>query len=129
MKKVRVICDLPNASLLISGVVFSHLEDGGVISEPLDQEAADDFLSINGYSLYESDEDEVEAPKAPPVEPPPVTRAPTKAEKAAAAKAAAEAKAAEDAKVAEVDAAVSVSVSEAVSDTNINPAPEDGEVF
>jgi hypothetical protein len=57
----RVICDLPNASDEISGVKFHPLEDGGLISDEIDQETADYFASIAGYSL-----DDDSAPSAAP---------------------------------------------------------------
>lgn len=47
----RVICDLPNASDEIRGVKFHPLEEGGLISDEIDDELASVFASINGYSL------------------------------------------------------------------------------
>lgn len=58
----RVICDLPNASLEISGVRFQKLDDGRFISDEIGDEATALFLSIPGYVL---DEDEAEPVKAP----------------------------------------------------------------
>lgn len=50
----KIICTRPNASLLISGVKFTPLEDGsGIISEEISDEAAELFLSIPGYALAE----------------------------------------------------------------------------
>ena len=101
--QTRVICDLPNASDCINGVKFTPLADGGMISDLISKDVAKKFLSINGYSEYESDDGEDDAPPAPPVpEAPkaPATRPPTKAQKAAEAKAAEEAQ-----KAAEVEQA------------------------
>jgi len=49
----RVICDLPNASLEISGVRFQKLDDGRFISDEIGDEATALFLSIPGYVLDE----------------------------------------------------------------------------
>lgn len=83
----RVICNRPNASTEINGIRFHPLEDGRLISDEIEGEALDLFLSISGYELDE-DPDE-KAPPASPAEPP----APklTKAQQKAAEKAAAEA--------------------------------------
>lgn len=80
----RVICNRPNASTEINGIRFHPLEDGRMISDEIEGEALDLFLSISGYELDE-DPDE-KAPPAPPAEPP----APklTKAQQKAAEKAA-----------------------------------------
>lgn len=45
----RVICELPNASLEINGVLFEKMEDGRVRSAEVEQEIADFFLAIPGY--------------------------------------------------------------------------------
>lgn len=67
----RVICELPNASDEISGVKFHPLEEGGRISDEIDQNTAELFASIPGYVI---DEDERE-PVAKPVQAPaPTTR-------------------------------------------------------
>ena len=82
----RVICNRPNASTEINGIRFHPLEDGRLISDEIEGEALDLFLSISGYELDE-DPDE-KAPPAPPAEPPApkLTKAQQKAaEKAAAA--------------------------------------------
>ncbi|WP_438979606.1 hypothetical protein [Polynucleobacter sp.] len=49
----RVLCTRPNASSLISGVLFSRQDDGSSLSELIDDETAEMFLSIDGYSLHE----------------------------------------------------------------------------
>lgn len=54
----RVICDLPNASLEISGVRFQKLEDGRFISDEIGDEATNLFLSIPGYVLDEDEQEE-----------------------------------------------------------------------
>lgn len=64
----RVICGLPNASDLISGVKFSKLDDGRKISEEIDDATATRFASIPGYELDADDfvdeqQDEPAAPK------------------------------------------------------------------
>ncbi|WP_441280575.1 hypothetical protein [Tardiphaga sp. 862_B3_N1_1] len=57
----KVVCTLPHASLLISGVKFTPSEDGtGVVSEEVSQTVADGFLAIPGYHL-EGDEQEDDA--------------------------------------------------------------------
>lgn len=84
----RVIRDLPNGSDLISGVKFFPLEDGRLISDEIDEEMAEMFCSVPGYTLDEEDA----APPAPKVEPaaPPAPKL-TKAQQKAAEKAAKEA--------------------------------------
>lgn len=57
----KVICMLPNASSLISGVRFEQREAGGVISEEVADDVADRFMLIPGYSM---------APAPAPVQPP-----------------------------------------------------------
>ncbi len=121
----QVICDLPNASLEISGVKFTPLDDGGVLSEPISDEQAEAFISIPGYSLYHaagSDE-----PPAPPAGHPekPLTKAQLaakkKAEEEAAAKRAEEEAAAEAAKKAEEEAAA--------TDATLDAEGAEAEVF
>lgn len=51
----RVICDLPNASLEISGIKFSPLDEGGLISEDISEEQAKRLASIPGYTVDEDD--------------------------------------------------------------------------
>lgn len=72
-------CTRPNASGLISGVVFAPASDGrGMLSEPVDAETAARFLRIPGYEA---------APVEPPLPPPPIDdlprRAPRREEKPA----------------------------------------------
>ena len=57
----RVICCRPNASTLISGVVFATTADGRHLSAEIDDATADMFLSIPGYVLDEGHEDEKKA--------------------------------------------------------------------
>lgn len=87
----RVICSLPNASELISGVKFSRLDDGRLISAELDDARAERFASIPGFEI-DDDFEEEQKPEPPP--PPKLTkaqqRAAEKAAKEAAEKAAAE---------------------------------------
>lgn len=61
----KIICTRPNASLLISGVNFTPLEDGiGIISEEISDEAAELLLSIPGYQVaHETDVAPAAAPK------------------------------------------------------------------
>lgn len=75
----RVICELPNASLEISGVRFQKLEDGRFISDEIGDEATAMFLSIPGYV---ADEDEAAPVAAAPA--PAKTKKQLAAEKAAA---------------------------------------------
>lgn len=46
----KVHCSLPNASDNINGVKFEPAE-GGVVSEEVDQETAEAFAAIDGYSI------------------------------------------------------------------------------
>lgn len=50
---MKVICTLPNASNLISGVQFFPHPDksGAMVSEDISEERAAEFASINGYAL------------------------------------------------------------------------------
>ena len=52
---MRVICTLPNASEEISGVKFTRLENGHVLSEEISDEAGARFLSIPGYEPAEAE--------------------------------------------------------------------------
>ena len=71
----KVICTRPNASLNINGVNFTPTEDGrGVISEEISDDAAELFLSIEGYELAEQGEQKPAAAAAPNA---PATRAQT----------------------------------------------------
>ncbi|ATI15637.1 hypothetical protein [Bordetella phage vB_BbrM_PHB04] len=58
----KVICTLPNASELISGVKFEPHERG-VISEDISDDLAETFLAIRGYEL-----DGEKKPTKPPVD-------------------------------------------------------------
>lgn len=58
----KVLCTLPNASELISGVKFAPHASGGMLSEDITDAQAEDFASIPGYEL-------VGAPKAPATDP------------------------------------------------------------
>ncbi|MGR9108260.1 MAG: hypothetical protein ACU843_15170 [Gammaproteobacteria bacterium] len=49
---MKVICELPNASDMISGVKFSSV-DGVHISEAISEEMAEHFLKIPGYKESE----------------------------------------------------------------------------
>ena len=53
---MKVVCTLKNASLEISGVKFEVLEDGRLVSEDVDDETAELFASVPGYSIV-TDED------------------------------------------------------------------------
>ncbi len=55
----KVICKLENAADEINGVKFSPLEDGGMLSEEVSDEAAELFASIPGYEIASG------APKTP----------------------------------------------------------------
>lgn len=91
----RVICSLPNAAGVISGVKFTALDDGRLISAEIDDALAERFTSIPGYELDDEDRED-DAPQEP--EPPKLTkRQQQAAEKAAKAAAEAEAKAAKEA--------------------------------
>lgn len=54
----RVLCRLPNAAGLISGIVFAPIEDH-VISEEIPEEMAAHFLSIPGYELAGNEDQEM----------------------------------------------------------------------
>lgn len=128
---MKVICTLPNASELISGVKFKHVPDVGMVSADIDEETAEAFLEIPGYELAEA---EKRAPKA--VEKPataPAPKQPTKAEKAAAEKAEAaekakaEAEAEEKAKAeAEEKAAAELAAANTSTSDTQDPAKGDG---
>ncbi|HCE08556.1 MAG TPA: hypothetical protein DEQ40_08140 [Oxalobacteraceae bacterium] len=52
-KKFHVHCKLDNASNLINGIEFAEHEDGGVRTvAPVDQDVADAFKQIPGYSIF-----------------------------------------------------------------------------
>lgn len=59
----KVICTLPCASELISGVKFVK-HKLGVISEEIEQDVADAFLQITGYVLAGKKQDSASAPAA-----------------------------------------------------------------
>jgi len=62
----RVICFLPNASDNISGVSFTALEEGRLISAEISEELAAIFASVPGYELVEEGEEEgVQEEKSP----------------------------------------------------------------
>ena len=46
----KVLCTLPNASTLISGVAFAA-HANGMLSEDVTDDVASDFAAINGYSI------------------------------------------------------------------------------
>jgi len=50
----HVVCTLPNAADVINGYIFVEVGDVKV-SEPLDEEAFNRFVSIEGYHAYEGD--------------------------------------------------------------------------
>lgn len=87
----RVICELPNASDEIGGVKFYPLDQGGMISDEIGEEAAARFASIPGYSLDEEarEPEQSKQPETPAA--PKLTKAQLKAlEKKEAAEKAAE---------------------------------------
>lgn len=62
---MRITCNLPNASEKINGVAFKKRGDV-MVSEDIDQDVADGFLSIPGYAaLSDQKEPEKAADKAP----------------------------------------------------------------
>ena len=48
---MRVVCTLPNASLLINGVDFASDPESGLVSRVLTPEEAAHFTAIPGYTL------------------------------------------------------------------------------
>ena len=82
----KVICTRPNASLNINGVNFTPTEDGtGVISDEVSDDAAELFLSIDGYEPADAPvQKPAEAPKAAATKPAPAPAKPA-AKKAAPA--------------------------------------------
>ncbi|WP_443698751.1 hypothetical protein, partial [Pseudomonas sp.] len=76
---MRVICILPNASLEISGVKFERLEDGRLVSEEVEEQTAEMFASISGYSI--ADDSDLPEPELTPAQ----KKAVLKATEAAAA--------------------------------------------
>lgn len=69
---MKVICTLPNASLLINGVDFASDPDyAGVVSRVLTPEEAAHFTAIPGYTLIrDPDPDQSAAVAAPSGEEP-----------------------------------------------------------
>ena len=65
---MKILCTLPNASHLISGVAFEDIPGvAGVVSrDDLPDDIAQGFLGISGYAPHFAP-----APPAPPVPPPP----------------------------------------------------------
>lgn len=126
----RVICDLPNASLEISGVRFQKLEDGRFISDEIGDEVTAIFLSIPGYELDE-DESESDLPPAPP-EQKPLTK--TQIAKVAKATGGAKGKTASAAPAAQVEPVAPVVETKTTDDTIVpgadnnaaNVEPENG---
>lgn len=67
---MKVICTLPNASLLINGVDFAS-DPSGVVSRVLTPEEAAHFTAIPGYTLIrDPDPDQSAAVAAPSGEEP-----------------------------------------------------------
>lgn len=61
-EQVRVLCTLENAGQRINDVRFGPMPDGsGMLSEPIDQEVADNFCLIDGYAVPALDEATVAA--------------------------------------------------------------------
>ena len=56
----RVVCKSPNASNEISGVKFELTESGDLVSEEINQETAELFASIPGYSFFEEQQTTLE---------------------------------------------------------------------
>ncbi len=56
MSKFIVVCKLPNASELISGVRFEIGANGHAFSEPVDEAVAQHFASIEGYEVVQQPE-------------------------------------------------------------------------
>lgn len=48
---VQILCTRPNASELINGVKFTETDDG-MLSEPISQDVADEFLACPGYAIH-----------------------------------------------------------------------------
>lgn len=48
---VQVLCTRPNASESINGVAFTATDEG-MLSEPISQDVADEFLACPGYALH-----------------------------------------------------------------------------
>lgn len=72
---MKVICNLPNASGLISGVRFAQCEVG-MISEEIDDETAAQFLQIPGYASAEPVKPPSQPQQPPAPTPPPPAPAP-----------------------------------------------------
>ena len=60
----KVLCTLPNASDNINGIKFSPTE-GGMLSDEIDQETADNFASIDGYEIVGQPKAKAEGTAAP----------------------------------------------------------------
>ncbi|MBN3839288.1 hypothetical protein [Burkholderia sp. Ac-20349] len=58
---IKVLCTLPNASLLINGVKFEHVIDGVVSVDELSQAHIDHFGAIAGYTIFDTDADSAAA--------------------------------------------------------------------
>lgn len=68
---MRVVCTLPNASLLINGVDFASDPESGLVSRVLTPEEAAHFTAIPGYTLIrDPDPDQSAAVAAPSGEEP-----------------------------------------------------------
>lgn len=81
----KVICTRPNASLNINGVNFTPTEDGrGVVSDEISDDAAELFLSIEGYELSEQGDQKPAAAAAKPAAKTPAAPAKSAAVKKAA---------------------------------------------
>lgn len=123
----RVICSLPNASELISGVKFTVLDDGRMISAEIDDAQAARFVSIKGYELDEDDssfEGEDSQPETPA---PKLTKA---QQKKADAEAKAQAKAEEDEAQSDEQSADAVDAASAENESAADAGDtEEGEVF
>lgn len=94
----RVICELPNASELISGVKFTKLDDGRMLSAEIDEETANRFATVSGYYIDLEDlcdDNETEQEALEPAAPKLSKAQQAKADKEAKAKAKEEADAAE----------------------------------
>lgn len=117
----RVIRNKPNGSSEISGVKFFPLEDGRLISDEIDDETAELFCSVPGYSLDDGEE-EVTPPAPKPAPAPKLTKSQQKAaDKAAGKKAADKAPANATAPAPEVDA------EQNQSDANDQTGNDDGQ--
>lgn len=120
----KIVCTLDNASEEISGVKFAQNEDGLMVSEDINDETADVFLSIPGYHV--ADGESVPKPAASESKKP-ETAAQKKAREKAEAEAAAAQAASEAAQAAsEAEAAANAGASDESADAGKG---ESGEVF